>query len=262
MQNKQIDKRAMVSPSARIGEGVKIGPYAVIGENVEIADNCVIDSFGQVLGHTKIGEGTHIFPYAVVGNIPQDLKYKGEKSFLVVGKNNRIREFVTINPGTDKGAKTIIGDDNLIMAYSHVAHDCLIGNGNILANGSTLAGYVTIGNNAVIGGLVAVHQFCRLGDYSIVGGCSKVVQDIPPYSMCDGHPAIIRSLNLVGLRRGNFSALTIKTLKKAFKIIFFEGYPFTRAKELVAKNIGPLDELKPLFEFIASTKRGISMKKP
>lgn len=257
----QIDPRALVSPSAQLDENVKIGPYAVIGENVKIGSLTIIDSFAQVLGHTEVGRACHIFPYAVVGNIPQDLKYKGERSFLIIGNNNRIREFVTINPGTNKDTKTIIGDNNLIMAYSHIAHDCLIGNDNILANGTTLAGYVEIGNKVVVGGLVAIHQFCRLGDLAIVGGCSKVVQDIPPYSMCDGHPASVCALNLVGLKRANFSSSTIKNLRSAFKILFFEHHSFDKAKELVQKNLPSLKELDYLLDFISSSKRGISSSK-
>jgi len=254
----QIDPKAIVSPKAQLGEGVQIGPYSVIGENVKIGPDCVIDSFAQILGYTELGRGCHIFPYAVIGNIPQDLKYKGDKSFLIIGDNNKIREFVTINPGTDKGAKTIIGSDNLIMAYSHIAHDCKIGDGNVFANSATLAGYVTVGNRVVIGGLVAIHQFCRLGDFSIIGGCSKVVQDIPPYSMCDGHPATICGLNLVGLKRAKFSSSTIRTLKKAFKIIFFDNHLIAQSKELVQRDLLPLKELEHLFEFISSSKRGIS----
>jgi len=254
----QIDPKAIVSPKAQLGKGVKIGPYAIIGDDVKIGSGCVIDSFAQVLGYTELGQGCHIFPYAVIGNIPQDLKYKGDKSFLIVGDNNRIREFVTINPGTDEGAKTVIGNDNLIMAYSHIAHDCRIGDGNVFANSATLAGYVTVGNRVVIGGLVAIHQFCRLGDFSIIGGCSKVVQDIPPYSMCDGHPATICGLNLVGLKRAKFSSSTIRTLKKAFKIIFFDNHLIAQSKELVQRDLLPLKELEHLFEFISSSKRGIS----
>ncbi len=254
----QIDPKAIVSPKAELGKNVKIGPYAVIGENVKIGAGCLIDSFAQVLGYTEVGQSCHIFPYAVVGNIPQDLKYKGERSFLIIGDNNRIREFVTINPGTDKDTKTIIGNNNLIMAYSHIAHDCKIGDGNVLANVATLAGYVRIGNKVVIGGLVAIHQFCRLGDFSIIGGCSKVVQDIPPYSMCDGHPAVICGLNLVGLRRAKFSSSRIKELKKAFKIIFFDNHSLAKSRELVRKSLPPSKELENLFDFISSSKRGLS----
>ena len=253
----QIDPKAIVSSTARIGKDVKVGPYAIIAEHVKIGAGCVIDSFAQILGHTVLGRGCHIFPYAVVGNIPQDLKYKGEVSFLVIGDNNRIREFVTINPGTEKNAETIIGNNNLIMAYSHIAHDCKIGNDNVFANAATLAGYVKVGNKVVIGGLTAVHQFCRLGDFSIVGGCSKVVQDIPPFSMCDGHPAVIRGLNSIGLKRAKLSSLAIRNLKKAFKIIFFESHLPAQSKELVRKSLPPSKELENLFKFILSSKRGM-----
>lgn len=254
----QIDSKALVSTKAQLGEGVKIGPYAVIGDNVKIGSGSIIDSFAQVLGYTELGKNCHIFPYAVVGNIPQDLKYKGEKSFLAVGDDNRIREFVTINPGTEEGTYTTIGNNNLIMAYSHIAHDCRIGDNNILANAATLAGYVEIGHNVVIGGLVAIHQFCRLGDFSIVGGCSKVVQDIPPYSMCDGHPAEIHSINYLGLKRADFPADIIKELKSAFKILFFEKHSFAEAQQLVIKDLPSSKELELLLAFITSTKRGIS----
>jgi len=254
----QIDPKAMVSSSAQIAEGVKIGPYAVIAENVKIGANCVIDSFAQVLGYTEIGKECHIFPYAVVGNIPQDLKYKGERSFLIIGNNNRIREFVTINPGTEQDTKTIIGNNNLIMAYSHIAHDCILGDDNVLANSATLAGYVELKNNVVIGGLVAVHQFCRVGDFAIVGGCSKVERDIPPYSMCDGHPAAVCGLNLVGLRRAKFPSSVIKNLKEAFNILFFKNHTFAEAQELIQDKITSLREIDLLLKFISSSKRGIS----
>lgn len=257
----QVDPTAIISPSAQLGENVTIGPYAVIGDNVKIGESSVIDSFAQVLGYTEIGKNCRVFSYAVIGNIPQDLKYKGERSFLIIGDDNRIREFVTINPGTDKDTKTIIGNNNLIMAYSHVAHDCKIGSDNILANGTTLAGYVEIGNRVVIGGLVAVHQFCRIGDLAIVGGCSKVVQDIPPYSMCDGHPAVVCGLNLVGLKRAKLSPEKVKILKKAFKILFFDNHLFSKAKQLVRDSLPSSEHTDCLVDFVSSSKRGINIKK-
>ncbi|MCF7871133.1 MAG: acyl-ACP--UDP-N-acetylglucosamine O-acyltransferase [Candidatus Omnitrophica bacterium] len=256
----KIDSRAMIGSSAKIADNVKIGPYAIIADNAEIGEGTVIEPFAQVLGHTKVGCNCHIFSQAVVGSIPQDLKYKGEKSYLVIGDRNRIREFVTINPGTEKEAKTIIGNDNLIMAYSHIAHDCVIGDENVFANGSTLAGYVDVGRNAVVGGLVAIHQFCRLGDYSIVGGCSKVVQDIPPYSMCDGHPAVVRALNSVGLKRKKFPNQAIKDLKKAFKIIFFDNHSFAEAIKIVETTVNSAGQVKTLLNFVAASKRGIGKK--
>jgi UDP-N-acetylglucosamine acyltransferase len=253
----QIHPTAMVNPSSYLDENVKIGPYAIVGENVKIGANTCVEAFAQVIGYTEVGKNCHIFPYAVIGSIPQDLKYKGERSYLIVGDNNRIREFVTINPGTEKDSKTIIGNNNLIMAYSHIAHDCKIGNDNILANCATLAGYVEIENKVVIGGLVAIHQFCRLGSFSIVGGCSKVVQDIPPYSMCDGHPAKVKGINLVGLKRAGFTSSTINDLKKAFKILFFEGHSLKYAQELVKNNLPSSKEIEYLLQFISSSKRGI-----
>jgi UDP-N-acetylglucosamine acyltransferase len=253
-----IDRRAIVSSSSYLDEDVKVGPYAIIGDNVKIGASSEVGAFAQVIGNTEIGKNCQIFSYAVLGSIPQDLKYKEEKSYLVIGDNNRIREFVTVNPGTKEDSLTAVGNNNLIMAYSHIAHDCKIGNDNILANGATLAGYVEIEDRVVIGGLVAVHQFCRLGSFSIVGGCSKVVQDIPPYSMCDGHPAKIRGVNLVGLRRANFSSEVISILKKAFKILFFDNHSFNTGKEIVKNTLSPLKEIDYLLHFISSSKRGIS----
>ncbi len=255
---KNVHPTALIERGAQLDDDVTVGAYAIIGKNVKIATGTVIDAFAQVLGFTEIARNCHIFSYAVVGNIPQDLKYKGEKSFLFIGEGNKIREFVTINPGTQKNSNTIIGNNNLIMAYAHIAHDCKIGNNNILANCATLAGYVEIENHTVIGGLAAVHQFCRIGSYAIVGGCSKVTQDVPPYSLCDGHPAKVRALNLLGLKRAGFSSQTIHLLRKAFKILFFENHPFPEAKKIIKNELPLIPEIKKLLEFISKSKRGIS----
>jgi len=253
----KIDKKAIVSEKARIDASVAVGPYAIIGPDTEIGAGTRVDAFAQVIGNTKIGKNCHIFSHAVLGNPPQDLKYQGERSFLIVGDNNIIREFVTMNLGTEKDSKTIIGNNNLIMAYSHIAHDCTIGNNNVLANCATLAGHVTIEDKATIGGLVAIHQFCRLGMLSIVGGCSKVVQDVAPFSMSDGHPSVTCGLNLIGMKRANFSLEAIRVLKKAFKILFFEGHTFDKAEELVKKELPLTKELSYLLSFISSSKRGL-----
>jgi len=253
----KIDKTAIVSEKAHIDPSVSVGPYAIIGPNAEIGAGTTIDAFAQIIGNTKIGKNCHIFSHAVLGNPPQDLKYKGEKSFLIVGDNNIIREFVTMNLGTEKDSKTIIGNNNLIMAYSHVAHDCVIGSNNVLANCATLAGHVTIEDKVTVGGIVAIHQFCRLGTLSIIGGCSKVVQDVAPFSMSDGHPSVTCGLNLIGMKRANFSNDTIRTLKKAFKILFFESHPFDKAKEIVKNELPQTKELDYLLAFISSTKRGL-----
>jgi len=254
----RVHPQASVHPKACLEDDVEVGPYAIVGKDVKIKKASQIDPFAQVLGHTEVGRGCRIFSYALVGISPQDLKYKGDKSYLIIGDNNIIREFVTINPGTIKDSKTIIGNDNLIMAYSHIAHNCIVGNNNIFANAATLAGHVAIEDRVVIGGLVAIHQFCRVGSFSIIGGCSKVVQDIPPYSMCDGHPAKVYSLNLVGLRRANFSKDKIDIIKKAFKILFFEDHPINVAKEIVKDKLPASTELDYLINFISTSQRGIS----
>ena len=185
----KIHPAAIVDKKAKLADDVEVGPYALIGPNVEIGRSVTIAGHAVVDGYTSIGEGTRIFTGAVIGSAPQDLKYKGKKSFLKIGKNNVIREYVTMNPGTEEGSVTSIGDENLLMAYSHVAHDCRIGNNCVIANLGTLAGHVTIEDRVVMGGLAAVHQFTRVGKMAIIGGCSKVVQDIPPFSTCDGNPA-------------------------------------------------------------------------
>ena len=254
----KIHPTAIVHPEAQLDEDVKIGPYAVVDKNVKIGKSTCIEGFAQILGYTQIGKNCHIFPYAVIGSIPQDLKYKGEKSFVIIGDNNTIREFVTINPGTEKDSSTIVGNNNLIMAYSHIAHNCKIGNNNILANVATLAGHVEIEDRVVIGGLVAIHQFCRIGSFSIIGGCSKVVQDIPPYSLCDGHPAKVRGINIVGLKRAGFPKEKIEIIRKAYKIIFFENHTFSVARQIILKELPSLEEINKLLDFISSSKRGIA----
>jgi UDP-N-acetylglucosamine acyltransferase len=253
----KIHPTAIISEEAKIGSDVEIGPYTVIGPNVEIKEKTRIGAHCLIEGNTKIGSGCQIFTGAVIGSIPQDLKYKGETSFLEIGGNNIIREYVTINPGTSEESKTIIGNNNLIMAYSHIAHDCKIGNNCIIANCGTLAGYVLIEDRAIVGGLVAVHQFCRIGELSMIGGCSKVVQDVPPYSTCDGHPAKVYGINLVGLRRQGIQEEVIKDLKRAFRIIFFSGLSFSSSLKRVQDEIPSHKEIAHLIEFIKSSKRGI-----
>jgi len=250
-----IHPTAIISKGARLADNVRIGPYACIGDNVTIKEGTSIGAGVVVEKNTTIGRNCRISTGAVVGSIPQDLKYSGEESFLEIGDNNIIREYCTLNLGTGEGGRTIIGNDNLLMAYSHIAHDCRIGNNCVIANCGTLAGHVTIEDRAVIGGLVAIHQFVRVGELSIVGGCSKVVQDIPPYSTCDGHPAKIYGLNLVGLRRANFSPETIKKLGHAFKILFHSGLsPKQAVKNLDAEGIA---EITHLLDFIKKSERGL-----
>ena len=257
MKNK-IHPKAIVSKKAKLSQGVEVGPFSIIGENVIIGPGSKIGAHCLITGNTSIGKSCEIFTGAVVGSRPQDLKYKGENSFLEIGDNNIIREYSTLNPGTKEGNKTVVGSNNLLMAYTHIAHDCYVGNHCVIANNGTLAGYVTIDDNAVIGGLSAIHQFVRIGTLSIIGGCSKVVQDIPPYSTCDGHPARVYGLNLVGLRRNRVSKDTIKRLHLVFKLLFNSGLSVKHAAEKVAKDIMPAEEISCLLDFIKGSRRGLA----
>jgi UDP-N-acetylglucosamine acyltransferase len=254
-----IHPSAAVSKKAKLGVGVVVGPFTVIDEHVTIGEGTIIGPHCQITGHTTIGKGNEIFNGAVIGSRPQDLKYKGEKTFLEIGDKNIIREYTTINPGTaEGGGKTVIGNGNLFMAYAHVAHDCHIGSHCIFVNCGSLAGHVTVEDHVVISGLSAVHQFVRIGKLAIIGGCSKVVQDIPPFSTCDGHPARVFGINRIGLRRNNFPVSVIKELDRAFNSIFNSGLPVKKALEKLAaeKNIG--EEVKYLVNFLKNSSRGIT----
>ncbi|MBU0548678.1 MAG: acyl-ACP--UDP-N-acetylglucosamine O-acyltransferase [Candidatus Omnitrophica bacterium] len=253
----QIHPSAIISSKARIEASVTVGPYSIIGDNVSIGANTVVGAHCVIEGNTTISNDCQIFTGAVIGSWPQDLKFKGEDVFLEIGSNNIIREYCTLNPGTGKGGKTTVGDNNLLMAYSHIAHDCRVGSGCVLANNSTLAGHVTIEDKAVVGGIVAIHQFVRVGMLSIIGGCSKVVQDIPPFSTCDGHPARVYGLNLVGLRRKGVSHESIKQIDQAFKVIFNSGLSAKHAIEKVEKELVETEEIIYLVSFIKSSERGM-----
>ena len=253
-----VHPTALVDAHAQLAEGVEVGPYTiigphvVIGRNTRVASSCVID------GRTTIGAECHIFTGAIIGSIPQDLKYHGEPSQLIIGDRNRIREYVTINPGTSGGgSKTILGDDNLLMAYAHVAHDCTVGSHCIIANSGTLAGHIVMEDRAILGGLAGVHQFTRLGTLSIVGGCSKIVQDVPPYATCDGHPARIYGLNIEGLRRANITPSARARLKRAYRLLFQSQLTFEHAIGRVEREVEPCPEVQHLLDFIRTTKRGL-----
>jgi len=254
----EIHPTAIISKKAKLSDDIQVGPYTIIGDNVSIGKAVKIGASCVIEGRTSIGSGCQIFTGAVIGSRPQDLKYKGEKSFLEIGENNIIREYCTFNPGTGEGTKTIVGNNNLFMAYSHIAHDCKVANNCVIANNGTLAGYVTIEDRAVIGGLVAIHQFVRVGMLSIIGGCSKVVQDIPPYSTCDGHPARVYGLNLVGLRRNGIPKETIEEIRRVFKLLFNSGLTKTHALERIEKEIRPSPEISYLIDFVKNSQRGIS----
>ncbi|MDP8292338.1 MAG: acyl-ACP--UDP-N-acetylglucosamine O-acyltransferase [Candidatus Orphnella occulta] len=253
-----IHKTAIISKDAILEKGVSVGPYSVINGNVvigagtEIGPHCVIDEF------TTIGKDCKIFSGAIIGSISQDKKFNEKRSFLEIGNNNTIREYVTINRGTEEESKTIIGDNCLFMAYSHVAHDCRIGDNVVLANCGTLAGYVELEDHVIMGGLAAAHQFVRIGRLSIIGGCSKVVQDVVPYSMADGHPARIYTVNTVGLDRVGFTDDQKDSIKRAFKIMFSMKLNIKNALLKIEKELTPTPEITTLLDFIKSAERGIS----
>jgi len=216
-----IHKTSLIDKNAQISESVKIGPYSIIGPNVVIEKNVEIYSHVNIDGNTKIGEGTKIFPFACIGTDPQDLKFKGEKNSLIIGKNNTIREYVTINPGTEGGgSNTNIGDNCLFMISSHVAHDCKIGNNVIIANNVPLGGHVTIEDSVIIGGNSAVQQFTRIGRLAMVGGMTGVLKDVIPFGLSFGNRNYLKGLNLIGLRRGKYDNKQIIELNEAYKKIF------------------------------------------
>lgn len=249
---------AMVSEKAKLGDNVTIGYNSIIGDNVSVGAGTKIGAFCVIEGNTIIGKNCELFTGAVIGSRPQDLKYKGENNYLEIGDNNIIREYCTFNPGTEGEKKTVVGNNNLFMAYSHVAHDCRVGSGCIIANNGTLAGHVTVDDKVVIGGLAAIHQFVRVGRLSIIGGCSKVITDIPPFSTCDGHPARVYGLNIIGLKRNGIPRESILQLDRAFKILFNSGLSMRNALERVKKEIPPNKEIACLIDFIENSKRGVA----
>jgi len=253
----RIHNTAIVSKKAKLAVGVCVGPYCVIGDKVIIGAGSKIGAHCVIDGNVTIGKNCEVFTGAVIGSRPQDLKYKGENNFLVIGDNNIIREYATFNPATKDGGKTVIGNNNLFMAYSHIAHDCVVNNDCVIANSGTLAGHVTLEDKAVIGGLSAIHQFVRVGKLSIIGGCSKVVQDIPPFSTCDGHPARVYGLNLIGLKRNGYSRESINKLKRAFKILFNSGFSAKHALERLGQEAAIGNEVAYLIDFLKNSQRGV-----
>ncbi len=256
----KIDPRAVVHEGASLAEGVEVGPFAVIGPHVSVGEGTRIGSHCVVDGHTTLGRGCRVFPYASVGTIPQDLKYAGEESRLEVGDRTVIREFTTVNIGTEGGGGvTRVGADCLLMAYSHVAHDCQLGDHVILANAVNLAGHVVVGEWAVIGGLSAVHQFVRIGAHAFVGGCSAVTLDVPPYVSAAGNRAKLYGLNLTGLRRRGFGDDTLRALRRAYRALFQGKSTLAEAIEGVRRDeVYRVPEVQRFVEFIAESERGVT----
>lgn len=253
-----IHKTAIVSPDAKIADGVKIGPYAIIEADVTIGKNTVIGPHAVIDSHTDIGEDCRIFQFAAIGALPQDLKYKGELTRVIIGNRNTIREFATIHQATDADIRvTQIGDDNLIMAYCHVAHNCKLGNHIVMSNSANLAGHIFVEDYAIIGGLSGVHQFTRIGAHSFIGGASALLQDLPPFVLAAGNPAKMYGLNIVGLKRRGFSENTISALKKAYRIIFRSSLLLKTAVQRVKDEVEDLPEVRQFVEFIQTSKRGV-----
>ncbi|MEN9654906.1 MAG: acyl-[acyl-carrier-protein]--UDP-N-acetylglucosamineO-acyltransferase [Chlamydiota bacterium] len=252
-----IHPLAIVEKGAKLGNNVTIEAFAVVKGSVALGDNVVIKSHAYIDGNTTIGDGTVIWPSASIGTKTQDLKYRGETTYVVIGKSCEIREFVTINSSCQENSTVRIGDNCLIMAYCHVAHNCEIGNRVIMSNSAMLAGHVIIEDNAIIGGMTPVHQFSRIGCYAMVGGFSRVPRDVPPYTVGGGFPYRFGGLNIIGLKRHQFALPVRIALSKAFKITYRSGLHLSHAIERIEKEVEPYPEVKHWIDFCRSSKRGI-----
>ena len=253
-----IHTSALVDSSAEIGTNVSIGPFSVIGPNVKIGDNTSIASHVVIEGHTTIGDNNKFFQYASIGAEPQSISYQGEPTEVIIGDNNIIREFVTINRGTVGDRRvTKIGNDNFLMAYVHIAHDCVLGNNTIFVNCSSLAGHVEVGDFVIMGGFSLVHQFCRVGSHCITGIGAVCIQDVPPFTLVAGNKAITHGINVRGLRRRNFSKIDVSELKKAYKLIYRSGLTTTNAVQEIEKNTWESEHVSTLVSFFNDSKRGV-----
>jgi len=251
-----IHPSAVIEDGAILGSNVTVGPFAYIGSQVKIGDNTTVAPHAVIEGKTTIGKNNRIFSHSAVGTIPQDLKFAGEDVELIIGDNNTIREFTLLNPGTKGGGSiTKIGNGNLLMGYVHLGHDVILGDNCILANGATLAGHVELGNHVVIGGLTPIHQFVHIGDYAMIGGASALSQDIPPFCLAEGNRAVLRGLNLTGIRR-SMERDEINALKSAYKALFEDGNPLQEVAEALFES-STSEKVKSLCEFIKTSKRGI-----
>jgi UDP-N-acetylglucosamine acyltransferase len=254
----EIHPSAIVSPRAELADGVKVGPYSIIGDHVRIERNTWVGSHVIIDGNTTIGEKNKIYPFVSIGLPPQDTGYRQEDTRVIIGSNNIIREYSTINRATTKqDLVTVLGNDNFLMAYSHVAHDCRLGNHIIMSNMATLGGHTAVGDYANLGGLVAVHQFVKIGAYAFIGGMTGVSQDIPPFMIAAGSRAKLYGPNQKGLRRLGFSNETIHALKKAYRIIWRESRILSEGIERIRREMEPFPELNMLLDFISNSERGV-----
>jgi UDP-N-acetylglucosamine acyltransferase len=254
----RVHPTAIVDARAEIDGDVQIGPYCVIGAGVRIGKGCRVHSHAVITGRTTLGEGNVVFPFASIGDTPQDLKYKGEPSELLIGNRNTIREYVSLNPGTTAGGMvTRVGDQNLLMMQCHIAHDCLLGDRNVVANGATLGGHVVIEDFVIVGGLVGIHQFVRIGTGAILGAGSMVSKDVPPYCNATGDRAKLHGLNLEGLKRRGFDKTVIALLRKAYRIVFQSALRTEDALKKIREELPSIPEIEKFVSFIAQSRRGV-----
>ncbi len=252
-----IHPSAIVDDAAEIHPDARVGPYCIIGPDVILGADTELQHHVTVMGPSKIGRGNFFYAYGSIGQRTQDLKYRGEPTYLEIGDGNNFREYCSVNRGTLPGSKTVIGSNGNFLAYSHIAHDCLVGNNVIFSNNGTLAGHVEVGDHVIIGGLSAVHQFCRIGRHAIIGGCSKIVQDLPPFFIADGHPAEVRGINQVGLERSGLNSETIRALREAYRLLYRGKLNVKQSLDLMRQDWSNLAEIEELCLFIESSQRGI-----
>jgi UDP-N-acetylglucosamine acyltransferase len=257
MSDVPIHPTAIIDPRAELGAGTTVGPYCVIGPDVVLGQNCWLQHHVTLCGPMNAGARNKFYAYCSIGQQTQDLKYRGEPTYLEIGDENTFREFVTVNRSTTGEGKTRIGNSGNFLAYSHIGHDCSVGDRVVFSNNGTLAGHVQVGDHAVMGGLTAVHQFCRIGRFAITGGCSKIVQDVPPFMIADGNPAEIRGVNLIGLERKNYPSERVKLIKEAFRLIYRSKYNRRQAIEAMRKELPETEEITEIIQFLETSERGI-----
>ena len=252
-----IHSTAIIDPKANLGTDVSIGPYCVVEGSVTLGDGCQLKSHAVITGSTTLGPNNVVYPFVALGQQTQDLKYQGEPTSLVIGEGNVFRENVTVHRSTSNDAPTRIGNHGNFLAYSHIAHDCVVGDHVIFSNNGTLAGHVEVEDYAIIGGLTAIHQFCRIGQHAIIGGCSKIVQDVPPFMIADGNPAVVRGVNKVGLERRGFSDADVRALREAYKVLFRDQLNTQQALERIDVSLGDVAVIQQLIVFVRESERGI-----
>jgi UDP-N-acetylglucosamine acyltransferase len=254
-----IHPTAVVDPGAEIGEGASVGPYTVIGPDVKVGPRTVVGSHCALEGWTEIGPDCNITHSVCIGQEPQDVKYKGEETYLRIGARNLIREFTTIHRATGEGKETRLGDDNFIMAYVHIAHNCSVGDGTVISSFTALAGHVLVEDHARISGVIPIHQFVRIGTHAMVGGGSRVPKDVLPYIKAAGVPLRVSGLNTIGLKRAGFDPETVKVLREAYRLIFRSDFNVTQAVERIKSELPSIPEIRHLVEFIETSQRGITI---